>query len=87
MLYMIIEKFRDGDPKPVYRRLRERGRLAPPGLIYVTSWVTEELTECYQVMECKDRAALDQWIAHWNDLVEFEVIPVISSADAARRVR
>jgi hypothetical protein len=86
MLYMIIENFRNGDPKPVYRRFRERGRLAPDGLRYVSSWVTEDRRRCYQVMECDDRALLEQWMAQWSDLVEFEVIPVTTSDAAARAI-
>jgi hypothetical protein len=84
---MIIEDYRGGDPAPIYRRFRERGRMAPEGLTYVSSWVTEDLTRCYQVMECADRALLDQWIASWSDLVEFTVVPVVTSAEAANRVR
>ena len=83
--YMIIEHFRGGDARPVYARFRLRGRLAPEGLDYVSSWVTEDLAHCYQVMKTDDRALLDQWIAKWEDLVEFEVIPVITSAEAASR--
>jgi hypothetical protein len=86
MLFVIVEHFRDSDPRPVYERFRARGRLAPDGLRYVASWVTENLTRCYQVMECDDRALLDQWIAAWSDLVEFEVHPVITSAEATARV-
>lgn len=86
MQYVIIEKFRDGDPVPVYRRFRDRGRLAPDGLRYVASWVTGDLTRCYQVMECDDRGLLDEWIANWNDIVEFEVIPAMTSAEAAAAV-
>ena len=87
MLFVVIEKFRDGDAAPVYRRFAERGRLAPDGLEYRGSWVTADLTRCYQVMECHDRGLLDRWMAEWADLVEFEVVPVISSADAAALVR
>lgn len=87
MLFMVIEHFRDGDPKPVYERFRARGRLAPAGLTYVNSWVTDDLTRCYQVMECADRRLLDAWIAAWEDLVQFEVLPVITSADASARVQ
>jgi len=83
MLYMIIEHFRDADPRPVYERFRKRGRLAPAGLQYITSWVTTDLARCYQVMECDDRALLEQWMGAWSDLVEFEVIPVVTSAQAA----
>ena len=86
MLFMVIEHFRSGDARPVYDRFRKSGRLAPPGLTYVNSWVTPDLTKCYQVMECDDQALLDQWIAAWNDLVDFEVLPVITSAEAAARV-
>lgn len=86
MLFMIIERFRNGDPTPVYARFRARGRLAPAGLTYINSWVGEDLTTCYQVMECADRALLDEWTRAWDDLVDFEVIPVISSADASARV-
>jgi Protein of unknown function (DUF3303) len=86
MLYMILERFRNGDAIPVYRRFRDRGRLAPEGLRYVASWVVPDLTLCYQVMESADRSLLDQWLAAWSDLVDFEVIPVITSADAAASV-
>jgi hypothetical protein len=86
MLYMVIEHFRNGNAQPVYARFRAQGRLAPEGLHYVNSWVTEDLRHCYQVMACDDRALLDQWIARWSDLVDFEVVPVIPSAEAAARV-
>ena len=86
MIYMVIERFRGGDPRPVYARFRAHGRLAPSGLVYVGSWVSEDLTTCYQVMECANRALLDQWMSAWQDLVEFEVVPVVSSSEAASRV-
>lgn len=86
MHYMIVEHFRGGDALPVYRRFRDQGRLAPEGLRYVTSWVTEDLQRCYQVMECDDPERLQEWMARWEDLVEFEVIPVVSSAAAAAAV-
>ena len=86
MHYLVIERFRGGDPAPVYARVRDRGRLAPAGLSYVTSWVTEDLTSCFQVMECADRALLDEWMSAWEDLVEFEVVPVVTSDTARHRV-
>ena len=86
MHYMVIERFKGGNPTPVYHRFRARGRLAPEGLTYVTSHVTEDLATCYQVMACDDRALLDQWIANWSDLVDFELFPVITSAEANARV-
>ncbi len=86
MLFMVVEHFKNGDAAPVYRRFREQGRLAPPGLNYIGSWVTQDLTSCYQVMECEDRALLDTWMSRWADLVDFEVTPVLTSADAASLV-
>ena len=84
MLYMVIEHFRGG-AGPVYERFRLIGRLAPDGLTYVGSWVTPDLERCYQVMQCEDRSLLDAWMAAWTDLVDFEVHPVISSAEAAAK--
>lgn len=86
MQFLIVERFRGGDPVPVYRRFRDCGRLAPDGVRYVASWVTADLTTCYQVMECDDRALLDQWMTNWRDVVEFEVIPVVTSSEAAASV-
>lgn len=85
-VYMIIERFKGGDPDPVYRRFRAHGRMAPEGLTYVSSWVEQDLTTCYQVMQTDDRSLLDQWMQNWSDLVDFEVRPVITSAQAAERV-
>ncbi len=86
MLYMIVENFRDGDPVPVYRRFRDQGRLAPDGLRYVGSWVTDDLRRCFQVMECENPELLAQWTARWKDLIDFEIIPVVTSADAVASV-
>jgi Protein of unknown function (DUF3303) len=85
-LYMVVEHFRNGDAAPVYQRFRERGRMAPEGLIYISSWVDENLATCYQIMETHDRTLLEQWMGHWSDLVEFDVHPVITSHEAAQRV-
>ena len=83
---MVVEHFRGGDAVPVYRRFRDQGRLAPDGLTYVASWVDDEMRICFQVMETDDRTTLDAWIAAWSDLVDFEVLPVIGSAEAAERI-
>jgi hypothetical protein len=83
---MIIEHFKNGDPVPVYRRFRDRGRLAPNGLQYISSWVDEKLERCFQIMETDDRKLLDQWITNWSDIVEFEVFPVVSSKEATERI-
>lgn len=82
MQYMVIEHFRPGRVGDVYRRLEESGRHMPAGLVYVGSWITDDLTTCYQVMECADPSLFDEWISHWADLVDFEVVPVMSSAEA-----
>ena len=84
MQYMVIETFRD--PVLVYRRFRDRGRLAPEGVEYRGSWVTEDLRRCFQIMECQDRSLLDQWMANWRDIVEFEVIPVVTTAEASAAI-
>jgi len=85
-LYMIIERFRNRDARSVYRRFKERGRLMPEGLVYVSSWVDEKLSTCYQVMETADPSLLEQWMRNWADLVEFEVHPVINSQEATQRL-
>lgn len=85
-LYMVVEHFKNKDAVPVYRRFRERGRMAPPGLMYVSSWVDQKLERCYQLMETEDRTLLDQWIANWSDITEFEVVPVMTSKEAAEKV-
>lgn len=87
MVYVIVERFKNRDPVPVYRRFREQGRLAPAGLHYLSSWVASDLTVCYQVMECDDRTLLDEWTAQWNDVIDFEIVPVITSAEAVQRLK
>jgi hypothetical protein len=82
MRYMVIETFTHG-ARPVYERARDRGRMLPEGLEYVESWVTEGLGGCFQLMETDDPALFDAWTARWADLAEFEIVPVLASADAA----
>jgi hypothetical protein len=86
MLFMVLESFRNADARPVYRRFREHGRLAPEGLRYVASWVTDDMHRCFQVMECDDPALLEAWMGQWRDIVEFEVIPVMTSAAALEKI-
>jgi Protein of unknown function (DUF3303) len=85
-LYMIIEHFKNNDPAPIYRRFRDKGRMAPEGLLYISSWIDESLTRCYQLMEASDRTLIDKWIANWSDLIDFEIHPVVSSAEAAQKI-
>ena len=86
MLYMIIESFKNRDPVPVYRRFRDKGRQAPEALKYISSWVTTDMSRCYQLMECEDRRLLDEWTTHWSDVADIEVIAVITSAQAVERI-
>lgn len=83
MLFMVIERFRPGRAPDVYRRFRDHGRLAPDTVRYVASWVDLPIERCFQVMEADDEEPIRDWIAHWDDLVDFEVIPVTTSAEAA----
>ena len=85
-LYMVVERFKNKGAVAVYRRFRDRGRLAPEGLVYVSSWVDYRFERCYQLMETRDRALLDQWMANWSDLVDFEVHPVMTSNEAAEKI-
>ena len=83
MLYMVIERYLDG-PGPVYRRAAESGRMLPEGLAYVSSWVVaEDMGRCFQLMETDDPALFDAWTERWSDLVAFEIVPVLTSAEAA----
>ena len=84
MRYMVVESFTQG-PGPVYERFAERGRMAPPGLEFVESWVDESLDRCFQVMETDDPGLFDTWTAAWSDLTTFEIVPVITSREAAER--
>lgn len=89
MLFMIVERFRGGSPDAVGLRFRTRGRLIPDGspLTYVASWMAADGSACYQVMESPDLAHLEPWLQAWRDLVDFEVVPVQTSAEfwGARR--
>jgi Domain of unknown function (DUF3303) len=86
MHYLVIEHFRNRDPVPVYRRLADQGRLIPDGLEFVSSWITEDLSRCYQVMKADELRFLEQWMAQWSDLVDFEVLPVLSSQQVQERL-
>ena len=83
MIFVVIERFRPGKAEEVYRRFRERGRMAPDGVRYVSSWVDLGYERCFQVMEAADEAQLSEWTRHWTDLVDFEVVPVRTSEEAA----
>jgi hypothetical protein len=84
---MVIEHFKHQDAVPVYQRFDEKGRMTPEGLEYVSSWVDMKLERCFQVMETSDPKLMFEWIANWNDLVDFEIVPIMSSEDAVQTVR
>ena len=86
MLFMVIERFKNRDAKAVYRRFLSEGRLAPEGLTYVDSWVEANFDRCFQLVECEDPRVLQQWVAAWQDLVEFEFCPVVPSKDTVEMV-
>ena len=81
MLFMVIEHFKDRDPGPVYERFAKDGRMMPDGLNYINSWIEVGMDRCFQVMETQDPILLQEWIKTWGDLVEFEVVPVVTSAE------
>ena len=86
MLYMVIERFKTPGAIDVYRRARDQGRLMPDGLEYVSSWVDLDFNRCFQLMKTENRELLNQWINHWKDLVDFEIIPVQTSAEAMKTI-
>ena len=81
MLYMVIEQFKN--VPGIYRRLREQGRMMPDGLNYISSWIDSDLKVCYQLMETEDPALFSPWTKNWEDLMEFKIVPVRTSAETA----
>jgi hypothetical protein len=81
MLFMVIERFRNRDPEPIYRRFRDHGRMMPEGLNYVGSWIETNFDRCFRLMECDDDRLFQDWMANWNDLMDFEIVPVTTSAE------
>jgi hypothetical protein len=81
MLFLVIEHFKDDDPRPAGERFRRLGRLLPEGVSYEASWIDPAGARCFQIMEAADRELLQVWIERWADLVEFEVVPVVTSRD------
>jgi hypothetical protein len=86
MLFMVIERFRHRDAKAVYRRFRDQGRSMPDGLRYVDAWIEASFDRCFQLMECDDARLLQQWVAVWSDLIEFEIVPVVPSAETRQAI-
>ena len=86
MLFMVVERFKNRDAKAVYRRFIEQGRGAPSGLKYVGSWIEANFDRCFQLMDCDDARLLQQWVVFWSDLIEFEIVPVVPSAETRETI-
>jgi len=86
MLFMVVEHIKNGKAKEIYRRLQEKGRMMPEGLNYVDSWVEPNFDRCFQLMECNDLRLFQQWVAQWQDLVEFEIVPVVPSKETVETI-
>ena len=84
MMFMVVETFRNQDARAIYRRLREKGRMMPGGLKFVSSWVAADLGRCFQLMEADDITLLQCWIVGWSDLMAFEIVPVVEGKDTAQ---
>jgi len=87
MLFMVIEKFKNRDAKPIYERFLEKGRLMPEGLSYRESWIEANFERCFQLMECEDLSLLQEWILQWQDLADFEVVAVAESKKTSEAVK
>ena len=86
MLFMVIEHFRPGQAPEVYRRFRDRGRMVPEGVRYISSWIDLDFRRCFQVMEADSEELLQEWTDNWDDLIEFEIVPVRTSEQAAKAI-
>jgi hypothetical protein len=88
MLYMVIERFRDNDMVPIYKRVRDEGRNLPDGLKYIDSWIEPNFSRCFQLMECEDVRLLQKWVLERRGYgISFEFIPVVSSKETQEVVR
>ena len=81
MLFMVVEHFKNGDPGPVRERFVRDGRMLPEGVLYIGSWLDPDRARCFQVMEAKDRESLGEWTRRWEDLVDFEIVSVLTSQE------
>jgi Domain of unknown function (DUF3303) len=86
MLFMVIERYKNRDAVAVYRRAKTQGRMLPEGLKYIDSWVETNFDRCFQLMECKDDTLFAQWTRAWSDLVDFEIVPVVTSNEASASI-
>ncbi len=87
MLFMVIERFKGGRTEPVGERFRGSGRMLPNGVVYHASWVDPAGTRCFQLMEAADPGLVDAWARRWDDLVDMEIVPVMTSAEFWSRLQ
>jgi hypothetical protein len=87
MLFMVVEDFRNRDRKAIYRRFRDKGRMAPEGLQFVNSWMSADMSRCFQLMETDDVTLFQKWVAEWCDIGEFEIVPVVTGKETAEALR
>jgi hypothetical protein len=87
MLFMVVEDFRNRDRKAIYRRFRDKGRMAPDGLQFVNSWMSADMSRCFQLMETDDVTLFQKWVAEWCDIGEFEIVPVVTGKETAEALR
>ena len=87
MLFMVVERFRNQDARSVYARFHEKGRLMPDDLTFVGSWVSADLGRCFLIVECDEITALQKWVAEWSDLVEFEIVPVVTGEQVSEALK
>ena len=81
MLFMVIERFTPENLKRVGERFRKSGRMMPEDVVYHASWLEPDGSRCFQVMEAPSRERLQVWVDRWRDLMEVEILPVLTSAD------
>ena len=81
MLFMVIERFKNADPGPIGERFKQKGRMLPEGVIYHSSWVDPSGTRCFQIMEAPHAESLSAWVSRWDDLIDFEIVPVLTSSE------
>jgi Protein of unknown function (DUF3303) len=84
MIFMVFERFRNRDVETIYRRFRDKGRMMPDGLRYMGSWIETNFDRCFQLVECDDARLFQDWTTKWSDLIDFEIVPVMTSEEAQK---
>ncbi len=78
---MVIEHFKPGGIALIGERFKRSGRMLPERVTYHTSWVDSSGARCFQIMEAANVELLRSWTTQWDDLIDFEIVPVLESAD------